>query len=187
MATLTRLLSYEEWIDMPPSGEGREEVVNGELVAMPPNRYTHAEVIRRLTEALAPRLRERDARVFGSSLSLLISREPLVCRAPDIAVYSPEGIKLDEHEIFCSAPELIIEVLSPSETRRRKDRKLSDYARIGVPEVWIVSPEALSVEVRLLRDSKLALERIVLEGAIEPSRFPGVSIPVAEFWPPDLP
>jgi Uma2 family endonuclease len=50
MATLTRLLSYEDWLDMPPAGDGREEVVNGELVLMPPNRYTHAEVIRRLTE-----------------------------------------------------------------------------------------------------------------------------------------
>ena len=114
------------------------------FVAMPPNRYTHAEVIRRLTEALAQRLRGRDARVFGSSLSLLISREPLICRAPDIAVYSPEGIKLDEHEIFCSPPDLIVEILSPSETRRRKAAKLSDYAGIGVPEIWIVSPQALS-------------------------------------------
>jgi Uma2 family endonuclease len=187
MATLTRPLSYEDWLDMPPAGEGREEVVNGELVAMPPNRYTHAEVIRRLTEALAPRLRAHDARVFGSSLSLLISREPLICRAPDIVVYAIGRITLDDHEIFSSAPDLIIEVLSPSENRRRKESKLSDYARIGVPEVWIVSPEALSIEVRLLRDSKLALEKIVLEGTIEPFRFPGVSIPVAEIWPPDLP
>jgi Uma2 family endonuclease len=89
--------------------------------------------------------------------------------------------------VHWSAPDLIVEIISPSETRRRKESKLLDYARIGVPEVWIVSPEAQSVEIRLLKDSKLSVERVVIEGTIEPSRFPGVSIPVAEIWPPDLP
>jgi Uma2 family endonuclease len=89
--------------------------------------------------------------------------------------------------VHWSAPDLIVEVLSPSENRRRKESKLTDYARIGVPEVWIVSPEGQTVEVRLLKNSKLVAEKVVLDGMLEPARFPGVSIPVAEIWPPELP
>ena len=186
MATLTRPLSYEEWLQMPPAGEGREEVVNGEIVAMPPNRYTHAEVVRRLTEALAGRLRPQGARVFGSSLSLLINREPLICRAPDILVYARGGVKTDKHDVLCSTPDLIVEVLSPSETKRRKDAKLDDYARIGVPEAWLISPEGETIEIRLLHDGKLVTEKIVSAGTLEPTRFPGVAISVSEIWPEDL-
>ena len=53
---------------------------------------------------------------------------------------------------FWSAPELIIEVFSNAENKRRKEEKVEDYASIGVPEVWLVSPEAEIVEVRLLKD-----------------------------------
>jgi Uma2 family endonuclease len=141
--------------------------------------------LRRDSKLTAP-LKARDARVFGSSLSLLISREPLTCRAPDIAVYSRERIALDENEIFCSAPDLIVEVISPPETKRRKERKLAYYARIGVPEVWIVSPQGQTVEVRRLKDSKLLVEKVIVDGALDLSQFPGVSVPIAGIWAQDL-
>jgi len=63
-----------------------------------------------------------------------------------------------------AAPDLIIEVLSPSENRRRKEEKMDDYASIGVPEAWLFSPEAESIEVRLLRDGKLERTAIVVDG-----------------------
>ena len=44
MATLTRLLSYEEWLHMPPVEDGKDEVVNGELRLMRPTHYPHAEI-----------------------------------------------------------------------------------------------------------------------------------------------
>jgi Uma2 family endonuclease len=131
MATVPRILTYEEWLQMPAEHDGREEVVNGELFVMPPNKYTHAEMIRGLIDAFSPRIDREEVRVLESSVSLMINPDPLTCRAPD----------------------LLVEVLSLSETRRRKQRKLDDYARIGVPEVWIVSPEAQHVMVHVLADA----------------------------------
>jgi Uma2 family endonuclease len=86
-------------------------------------------------------------------------------------------------KLYQSAPGLIVEVLSPSETKRRKEEKLQDYASIGVAEVWIVSPEAQSVEVRLLSAGVFAASAILVAGDLQPSLFPGVSIPVHEIWP----
>ncbi len=186
MATLTRLLSYEEWLQMSPAEDGTDEVVNGELRFMPPPHQPHAEIVQRLVRRFSLQVTEEQVAILGSFFGLVINREPLTCRAPDLALYWRNAMIVQDG-VHCSPPDLIVEIISPSETKRRKEEKLADYARISVPETWIVSPEARAVEIRLLKDSKLEIEKIVAEGSIEPTRFPGVSIPVSEIWPPDLP
>jgi len=183
MATASRLLTYEDWLAMPPVGEGREEVVNGELQVLPPNKTTHAEIIRLLTIAFSSQVDQKQVYIYGSSISLMIQQEPLTCRAPDIVVYWRDNIRRDDKDVLIAAPDLVVEVLSPSENKRRKQRKLEDYEKIGVPEVWLVAPDSEIVEVRILKDGHLATEKIVAEGILEPSRFPGVKISVQEVWP----
>jgi Uma2 family endonuclease len=112
----------------------------------------------------------------------MISRDPLTCRSPDIVVYRNEGMVIKDG-LHWSAPDLIVEVLSPSENRRRKEEKLADYAVIKVPEVWLVSPEAETVEVLLLKEGKLERSVILAEGSLEPSRFAEVSISVSAIFP----
>jgi len=183
MATVVaQNLSYEEWLRMPPVEDGTDEVVKGELRFMPPTRQPHAEIIRRLIRSLDRQLDETRAVVFGSNLGMMISREPLTCRSPDIVVYRNEGMVITDG-LHWSAPDLIIEVLSPSENRRRKEEKLADYASIGVPEVWLVSPEAQTVEVLLLKEGKLERAAVLAEGSLEPSRFAEISISVSAIFP----
>jgi Uma2 family endonuclease len=183
MATVPRPLSYQDWLAMPPAAEGREEVVRGELHVFPPNKYTHAAVIHNLSFAISSRVDRKQIAVLESSVSLMIEADPLTCRAPDLVVYWRENLKRNEEDVLVSAPDLVIEILSPSETKRRKQAKLEDYARIGVPEAWIVSPEAQHIEVKLLRGGRLELEKIVADGELQPARFPALRIPVAEIWP----
>ena len=183
MATASRLLTYEDWLALPPVGEGREEVVNGELVVLPPNKVTHAEVVQNLTFSFSKQVERKRVAVLGSNFNLLIGREPLTSRVPDLALFWRETMRVDENDVVCSPPDLLIEVLSPSENKRRKQRKLEDYEKIGVPEVWIVAPDSEIVEVRILKDARLAVEKIVTDGVLEPSRFPGVKISVPEIWP----
>jgi Uma2 family endonuclease len=185
MATIPRLLSYDEWLHMPPVENGTDEVVNGEVRFMPPTHYPHAEIIQNLIAAFLSRVEKKKVSILGSNFGLMISREPLTCRSPDFALYQRESVRIEEG-LYWSAPDLIVEVLSPSENRRRKIRKLEDYARIGVPEVWIVSPETETVEVHLLRDGKLVSEKTVREGQIEPARFPGAAISIGEIWPEEI-
>jgi Uma2 family endonuclease len=185
MATLTRPMSYEEWLQMPPVEDGTDEVVNGELRLMPPTRYPHAEIIQRLINRLSARIDEKQVAILGSNFGLMISREPLTCRSPDLALFKRQNITVKDG-LYWSPPDLIIEILSPSETKRRKDAKLDDYARIGVPEAWLISPEGETIEIRLLHDGRLVTEKIVAGGALEPTRFPGVAISIPEIWPDDL-
>jgi len=182
MATIPHLLSYEEMLAMPRETEGKEEVVRGELRRLPPNDYPHAEVIQRLITALVAQVDQKQVAILGSNFGLLISRDPVTCRIPDLALYWRDRMTIRD-KLYQSAPGLIVEILSPSETKRRKEEKLQDYASIGVPEVWIVSPEAQSVEVRRLSAGVFSTTVILVAGDLRPSLFPGVSIPLRDIWP----
>jgi Uma2 family endonuclease len=109
---------------------------------------------------------ETTVTIYDSNFGLLISRDPLICRSPDLAMFEVDKIVVRDG-LFCSPPALIIEVLSPSEDRRRKEEKMEDYASIGVPEVWLVSPQAESVEIRLLQSGRMETFRHL------PDPFPG--------------
>jgi len=74
-------------------------------------------------------------------------------------------------------------VLSPANTRAERAGKLRDYESLGVPEVWVVSPEAQTVEILLLQDGRLATTSLLREGQLKPTRFPEVSIDVSSIWP----
>jgi Uma2 family endonuclease len=182
MATVPRLLSYEEWLRLPPVEDGTDEVVKGELRFMPPTHYPHAEIIQRLISLLVQQVDQKQVGILGSNFGLMISRDPLTCRSPDVAVYWRDKMVIQDG-LYWSPPDLIVEVISPSETKRRKEEKLEDYAAIGVPEAWLVSPEAQSVEIRILAAGRFETATILTTGALCPRRFPSVSVPAADLFP----
>ena len=173
-------LAYRDWLRLPAAENGTDEVVNGELRLVPTRLYPHAHIIGNLNRCLG-HLPE-SAAVYSSGIGLMISREPLTCRSPDLVVFWREKMVIQDG-LHWSAPDLIVEVLSPSENRRRKEEKLADYAAIGAPEVWLVSPEAETVEVRLLKEGKLERTAILAEGSLQPSQFAGVTISVPAIFP----
>jgi Uma2 family endonuclease len=77
----------------------------------------------------------------------------------------------------------VVEVLSPANTRSERAQKLRDYESPGVPEVWVVSPEAQTVEVLLLTEGRLVTTSLLREGQVKPIRFPGASVDIAAVWP----
>ena len=153
MAAIPRLLSYEDMLALPrdtkDTPDGKEEVVRGELRRLPPNDYPHAEIIQRLITALVAQVDQKKIAILGSNFGLLIHRNPVTCRIPDLALYWRDQMIIRD-KLYHTPPGLVVEVLSASETRRRKEEKMEDYASIGIPEAWLVSPEAQSVEVRKL-------------------------------------
>lgn len=183
MASLpnTRLVTYEEWLEMPES-EGREEVVNGEIIQMPPAQKPHMKVLRRLVAALLRELDEARYDVNFGSYGLLIRKTPLTCREPDIAVFERSKEDGDEKH-YNYPPALAIEILSPSETRRMTAAKVRDYESIGTPEVWIVSPEGCTIEVLHLTSGQLVTTAVVVEGVLKCRTLPQVEIAVESIWP----
>ena len=182
MATLPTIVTYEEWLQMPITQDGREEVVNGEIRIMPPNKTPHPYIVDDLTAAFRSQLDRKRTICIGSTFGLVIRKEPLTCRSPDIAVFD-RATMIEQDGYIHSAPQLVIEVLSPSETRREIREKLRDYESIGVEEAWLVSPEGGTVEVLGLQNGRLERLDLLAEGILRPKHFPYVQIDIAEIWP----
>src|ERR1700730_17190130 len=118
MASLpkTATVTYEEWLRMPVT-EGREEVVDGEIQIMPAAKYPHARVVARLVRDFMRQMDLDLFDIFTGSFGVVIRTEPLTCRVPDLAVFERATVVVVDG--YChSAPQLAVEVLSPSETRR---------------------------------------------------------------------
>ena len=181
MATTPKVLTHEEWLKL-PAAEGIEEVVNGEIRKMPPNKVLHADVVENLADLLKAQVDRGKVQVRVSNFGLVIRRDPLTTRVPDIAMFIRSNV-VERDGYIHSAPELVVEVLSPANPRLERTEKLKDYESLGVPEVWVVSPEAQTVEVLLLTDGLLTTSAVLREGALQPSKFPGVTVAVELIWP----
>jgi len=182
MATTSKTLTYEEWLTL-PEVEGVEEVVNGEIRTMPPNKIPHAYTVENLADLLKAAVDRKTVRVLVTTFGLVIRKgPPLTTRVPDIAVFIRKNVvELDGY--IHSAPELVVEVLSPANTRSERAEKLKDYESLGVPEVWVVSPEAQTVEVLLLQNGRLTTTALLREGLLKPTQFPEAPVDIAAIWP----
>jgi Uma2 family endonuclease len=184
MASLpsSKTVTYEQWLLMPEVQDATEEVVNGEIRIMPPAKWKHQRISELIAAALRNQLGIDRYSVATGSFGLIIRKSPLTSRVPDVAVFELATL-VEQDGYINSAPQLLVEVLSPSNSRREREEKLGDYASIGVPEVWVVSPEARTVEVLYLEGAFLRTSQIVASGALIPKLFPQVSVEIAKIWP----
>ena len=178
MTTTPKVLTYEEWLKL-PEAEGIEEVVNGEIRKMPPNKWNHARTVEELARLIRLQVDPEKIYVVTTVFGLMIRQEPLTTRVPDMAVFHVDQI-VEQDGYIHSAPELVVEVLSPANTRAERAEKLKDYESLRVAEVWVVSPEARSVEILSLQDGRLITTALQREGQLQPRHLPGVSVKIAE-------
>jgi Uma2 family endonuclease len=175
-------VTYEEWLRMPEVKGTTEEVVNGEIRHMPAPSWKHAEVVQNTHDQIRPQVDHREVAVVITQFDLIIRLQPLSTRQPDLAMFLRETIVEKDGRVH-SAPQLIGEVLSPSNTWRERDEKLADYASLGVPEVWFFSPQARTIEVLHLESGRYRHVGTFAEGNLKPLHFPNVQIDIARIWP----
>ena len=146
-----RELTLEAYLALPET-KTRQEVVDGVITPLPAPTLDHQEILGRLYLALAPHVTTRDlGKVLLSPLDVLIRAQPkLRTRQPDLVFVGNErlaGASLRGQRTLRIAPDLAVEILSPSETKGRWSEKLADYASIDVHEVWLIEPDAGTVEI----------------------------------------
>ena len=150
MSTLTRsghLLTAEEFEAEPD--DRRTELVEGKVVEMSPTGYRHGRVQIRIARLMGNFVDERDLGDVSGESGVITRRNPDSVRGPDVMFYSWERMPKGEATIGFTevAPEVIFEVLSPSQTLRKLVKKAEEYLAAGVLCVCIVDPEQRSVMV----------------------------------------
>lgn len=172
----------EAEIEALPEDGYNHEIVGGELVASPKHDWWHGEIcVRVLTAIQSFASLHHLGAVWNSSTGFWM--ENLNCRAPHVSFVSKKrlfGLKRCEAKFFQGAPDLAVEVLSPSNTRREVDDRLRDYFSSGAQLAWVIDPERELVEVcHSLTQRRLLGPGASLDGE---QLLPGFQYPVADLF-----
>ncbi len=143
----TRLVTAEQFVEL--NFDGPVELVRGEVVEMTRPDQVHGSVCSEIAFAITAWAKRSNAgRVTTNDSGILTERDPDTLRGADVAFFAMSqlpGGKLPRG-LTSLKPVLCVEVLSPSNSWTEMRRKIEEYLAVGVREVWIVDPEARTVE-----------------------------------------
>jgi Uma2 family endonuclease len=128
-----------------PDDQTRYEIIDGELFEMPSPTLAHAKAIMALIRLLLPLLDRLGGTLFTAPLDVFFAGADPV--QPDLVALLPGSRARPVRRGVEGPPDLLIEVLSPSNRAHDQVRKRELYARGGVREFWIVDPEQRVIEV----------------------------------------
>ena len=171
-------VTYDEWLPTPEVQDATEEVIDGEIRITPPPKFIHAWTVGNVRKALVTYLDRPGFLVATAQFGLVIRKAPLTVRVPDLAVFEKDSI-VEQDGYVHSPPQLVAEVLAPGEDL---GRKLADYASLGVPEIWAVSPEAQTVEILTSKNGTLRSAQTLSHGVLTSPHFPQVTVNVNDLW-----
>lgn len=138
--TTVKLLTAEQFMAI--DEDGRYELIDGEVAYLSPSKSWHATVSGRVTAALnryADRVGRGESPVADGGF--LVSRQPDSVLCPDASFVSAEKMALardSKSNWYLFAPDIAVEVLSPSDSRRSLARKIALYLAAGTQQVWVV-------------------------------------------------
>lgn len=141
--------TYEDYVNTPE--DKRYELLDGELIMTPAPAEIHQRISILLGWRLIQFVTENGlGRVYQAPFDVVLSNTDVV--QPDLLFVSNARAHVVTAANVQGAPDLVVEILSPSTAERDRTLKRRLYARHGVSEYWIVDTEARSVAVLLLRE-----------------------------------
>lgn len=146
---MTKQTTVEE-LERMPDDHYQYDLIRGELRRMSPTGFVHLQVVGTVTRVVGTFAFERELGIVGGEGGFVLARDPDTVLAPDVAFVRkdrlpPEG----EREGFARlAPDLAVEVLSPSDTVAKIEQKIDTYLAGGVRLVWALDPRRRTVRVR---------------------------------------
>jgi Uma2 family endonuclease len=174
--------SYSDLQHLPEDGP-RYELYDGEVVVVPAPVPRHQIVLCELLDVLLDYTRTHGGVVLVSPIDIVFSEYNVV--QPDLVVFSPERahyIKLDE--AIRHAPDIAVEILSPSTSAIDRGRKMEMLARYGVPEYWMIDPRDARVEVYTLQADGFVLTQVASRtDHICSVALPDLAVPSARLFP----
>jgi Uma2 family endonuclease len=149
MSTTPTLATADELFMLPDDGF-RYELVKGEVRRMPPAGSEHGAIAVNITIVIAQFVKAHDLGiVFGAETGFKIASDPDTVRAPDLAFIRRERIPAEgiPRGFWPGAPDLAVEVISPSDTYTDVEEKVNDWLSAGTRMVLVLNPRSRTVTV----------------------------------------
>ena len=181
-------ISADEFWDMSNSPDYADiygELIEGRVIEMPRPKQVHAYVATQIGVALANHVTSNDLGiVYASEMGYVLARRPSgrdTVRGIDVSFISGERMPDTRAADWVEgAPDLAVEVLSPSNTVSDINLKIRQLLNAGARAVWIVDPKTRSVQAHSAQDIRGYKEGDTLSGG---DILPGFSIKLADIFP----
>ncbi len=175
-----QILTYEDYLALPETMQ-RYEIIDGGLIMAPAPLIGHQWRSKKIFQPMDAYVEENQlGLVVYAPVDIMINKNPLQTRQPDVLYISFERLekfRLDDMEelpYLDVAPDLVVELISPSESSRKVEDKLADYRKIGVQECWLVrSAEGAIDVIRFFSEFTHGLERFRRGERVRSDVLPG--------------
>jgi len=177
--------TYKDYLTFPD--DVRCELIDGVVYMMAGPSIVHQTIQREIGVQIANFLRGKPCQLFFSQTDVRLNADTAddTVVQPDILVVCDKK-KLHRNSVV-GAPDLAIEILSPSSIKMDQFLKQRAYLRAGVREYWIVDPIRRIVNVLLLEAGKYFINYYMPDETVPVTVLPGCTVSLATVFPPDAP
>lgn len=174
-------LTYDEFRQLPDDGK-RYELIRGEVHVSPSPKTNHQRTHSNLFISLGPHVKVNGlGELLSAPLDVRLSVDTAV--QPDLIFVSNARAAIILENYIDGAPDLVVEILSPSTAAHDRATKLALYAEAGVPWIWFLDPQANTVEVLRHEGKKYFVDSILAgDQTLTSSLFPGWELPLNELF-----
>lgn len=175
--------TYADYLTLPDDGN-RYEIIDGVLYQMPGPTKDHQRTVIRFAYHLMTHVEYAGlGQVLTAPFDVDLPAHPNMVQ-PDILVVLKARLGVLTDAAVVGAPDLVVEVSSPSTATHDRGRKLSAYARSGVREYWLADPIARTVEVLHLEGDDYRSAGVFRNGALLPTQvIPEFPVAVRHLFP----
>jgi Uma2 family endonuclease len=160
-----------------PEDNRRREIIDGDLIVTAAPSTRHQRAVAWLVVQLYHYAEEHGGAVYPAPTDVYFSRDNVV--EPDVVFLREENLVRVEKTLIRSAPDVVVEVSSPSTRRLEVVRKLELYERYGVPEYWYVDLDADRIEAYTLEGGRYGPPRVLVRGdSLDSTKMPGLTLRV---------
>jgi Uma2 family endonuclease len=176
------LLTAGEFFRLYSSKEGHYELVKGKVIEMPPPGWVHGGIAVNIASELRAFVRQHNLGRVVVESGCWLERQPDTVRGPDVAFIARERMPAEglPRGFFEGAPDLAVEIVSPTDNATELEIKVHDYLRNGAQRVWVVYPDSRRVAVHHPDGTARWYSE---DAAIEDEELlPGFSLPLREIF-----
>jgi Uma2 family endonuclease len=180
MSVGEKLITADELFKM--GTEVRTELVKGVLREMNPTGWSHGNIASEIHLKLGPFVRDHGlGQTVIAEAGFRIESNPDTVRAPDVAFVCADRVPTGFHgKFFEGAPDLAVEVVSPTDRLTDVMEKVELWLRCGTQTVWLVDPIRKSASVFKVADGQV--QSCNVEVLVDQDLLPGFELPVSELW-----
>ena len=181
MSTQETLLTADEFFHLYSHRDGRYELVDGEVVEMAPVRRRHGRTAMNIGAAFHNYCRHTGVGWSEVEVGYRVRSGPDTVRGPDVSLVLSEDPEEDEQDsgFVIGAPDIAVEVVSPSNTTAELEREVEEYLAAGSQRVWVAHPSTRSVTVHRADGATITYAADVIT---DEELLPGFSLPLSEIF-----